>query len=196
MNTKKYYFLPFLDNLLAVLISFLFTMFFGSWFQNKVFGVIMGLIMTLVMCGLIYSRMWKLSRKNTRYGYGLKPASGIKFVLPLAIVSAAIALFFFLAQIDVVPLKDTVLKTYYTFPDNLPRVPVHITWFDYETVFTQFWFMYFLGFPQEIRIWLFAAAPVLMLLSAALGFQLGAENKEVLEGYVKAVNKAKKKFNE
>ena len=196
MNTKKYYFLPFLDNLLAVFVSLLFTMFFGSWFQNKIFGIAMGVVMTLVMCGFIYSRMWKLSRKNTRYGYGLKPSDGVKFVLPLAIFSLALILFFFLAQTNVIPLMDAVLKTYYTFPDNLPRVPVHITPFDYLTVFVRFWFSYLLGFSQETHVWLLLISPVLMLLSGALGFKLGAENKEVLEGYAKASDKLKKKFNE
>ena len=114
MNTKKYYFLPFLDNLLAVLVSLLFTMFFGSWFQNKIFGIAMGVIMTLVMCGFIYSRMWKLSRKNTRYGYGLKQSDGVKFILPLAIFSLALILFFFLAQTNVIPLKDIVCNGVYS----------------------------------------------------------------------------------
>lgn len=196
MNRKKYYVLPFLDNLLAVLVSLLFTMFFGSWFQMKAFGIAMGLIMTLVMCGFVYSRMWKLSRKNTRYGYGLKPSDGVKFVLPLAIFSLLVILFFFLAQQNIIPLKEIVLKTYYTFPDNQPRVAVHISPFDYVTIFTRFWFAYLLGFSQNTHVYIFVIAPILMVLSGALGFRLGAENKEVLDQYVKTVKKAKDKFNE
>lgn len=196
MNTKKYYFLPFLDNLLASLVSLLFTMFFGSWFENQIFGVVSGVFMTLVMCGFIYSRMWKLSRNNTRYDYGLKPSDGVRFLLPLVIFHLALILFFFLAQSDIIPLKNIVLKTYYTFPDNLPRVPVCISPFDYVTVFTRFWFSYMLGFSQETHLWLMLTFPVLTLLSGVLGFRLGAENKEMLEGYVKASKKIKKKFSE
>ena len=94
MKITKYYFLPFVDNFLAVLISLLFTVFFGSWFGNAIFGFIMGVALTLVMCGFIYSRMWKLSRRNTRYGYDLPKDTAIRCVLPLCIVSFLLILIY------------------------------------------------------------------------------------------------------
>lgn len=196
MKLTKYYFLPFLDNLLAVLVSLLFTIFFGSWFGNAVFGFIMGIALTLVMCGFVYSRMWKLSRKNTRYDWGLPANTGIRCVLPLCIFSFVLILIFMLADHNILPLQDIVIKNYYTFPDNLPRELVSITPFDYLTVVTRFWFSYLLPFAKDPSAWLFCLSPVLAAVSAALGFKLGAENKEVLDGYVKVVNKAKDKFNE
>lgn len=196
MNTKKYYFLPFLDNLLAVLVSLLFTMFFGSWFQYKFFGIAAGIFMTLVMCGFIYSRMWKLSRKNIRYDYGLKQSDGVKFILPLTIFNFLLIMFFWLAQLNIIPLKDIIIKTYYTFPDNLPRMPVHISYFDYITLLVRFWFAYLIGFSQETYVLLLLIVPVLTVLSGMLGFELGKANKEILNGYAKASNKIKKKFNE
>lgn len=196
IKKRKYYFLPFWDHLLAILISLLFTMFFGSWFQNKIFGFIMGIAMTLVMCGLLYSRMWKLSRKNTRYGCGLVLMDSVKFALPLVLFTTLLVLFFYLAQKNVIPLQDMVQKIYYTFPDNLPRQVVQITAFDYLTIFTRFWFSYFLGFTQNSYALLFLLSPILMLLSSIIGFSFGSKNKEILDGYIKTVQKTKEKFNE
>lgn len=196
MKITKYYFLPFADNFLAVLISLLFTVFFGSWFGNAIFGFIMGVALTLVMCGFIYSRMWKLSRKNTRYGYDLPKDTAIRCVLPLCIVSFLLILIYLLADHNIIPLRDMVLKTYYTFPDNQPRELISVSPFDYLTVITRFWFSYLLPFTQTPSAWLFCLSPILTAISAVLGFRLGAENKEMLDGYVKVVNKAKEKFNE
>ena len=196
MKITKYYFLAFLDNILAVFISLLFTVFFGSWFTNRIFGFAMGVALTLVMCGLVYSRMWKLSRKNTRYHYNLDPGTGIRCVLPLCIFGLILCLVYLLADHNILPLRDMVIKSYYTFPDNLPRELVSVTPFDYLTVGVRFWFSYLLPFTPEPSAWLFCLSPVLAAISGALGFKLGAENKEMLDGYVKIVNKAKDKFNE
>lgn len=196
MKITKYYFLPFLDNLLAVLISLLFTVFFGSWFTSRVFGFIMGVALTLVMCGLVYSRMWKLSRKNARYGYGLEENTGIKCVLPLCLFGFILTLIFLLADHNILPLRDIVIKSYYTFPDNLPRELVAVTPFDYLTFATRFWFSYLLPFDRNPSAWLFCFSPILAAISSALGFKFGAKNKEMLNEYVKVVNKTKEKFNE
>ena len=196
LNTKKYYFLPFLDNIWAVLISLLFTMFFGSWLTYKPFGFAMGIALTLIMCGFIYSRLWKLSRKNTQYNLGLTQSAGLKFVLPLAIFHVLLILYFMLADAGIVTLKEEIIKMYYTFPDNLPREPVYISSFDYLTVFVKFWFAYFIPFSQNTHGFLLLFAPVLVLASGMLGFKLGTENKEVLNEYIKVTKKAKDKFNE
>ena len=196
MKTKKYYFLPFLDQVIAILISLLFTMFFGSWFTNKIFGFVMGLAMTFVFCGLIYSRIWKLSRQNVRYDYGLKENAGVKFVLPLALFSLALIFLYVLAKHNIIPLKEIIAKTYYTFPDNLPREKIVITGLDYFTMGIRLWFSSFLGFTQDMPVWLMCLSPILAVFSAFLGFRLGAENNEILEGYIKLSNKVKDKFNE
>lgn len=196
INRKKYYFLPFVDNILAILIATLFTMFFGSWFTFRPFGIFVGVILTLVMCGLFYSRMWKLSRKNTRYDLGLTRYDGIKFVLPVAIFSLLLVLFYILADKNIIPLREIVIKTYYTFPENAPRVPVDISYFDYFTMAVRVWFTYSLGLMQKTNIWVLLVLPFLMVLSGAVGFSLGAKNKEVLNEYLNVAEKVKKKFNE
>ncbi len=195
MDFKKYYFLPFLDYLISLLICIVFTMFFGSWFGFKLFGILMGVILTFVMCGCVYSRMWKLSRKNTRYGYGLEKNAGMKFVLPLAIVSFLIALFYLLGKYNIIPM-DQIVKTYYEFPDNLPRQAVHIDTFSYLTIFARFWFSYLLGFGGEVPPVLMFFASALIFVSGAVGFSFGAKDKSVLTEYTKVSAKVKKKFNE
>lgn len=196
LHAKKNYFLPFWDHILAILISLLFIVFFGSWFQSKLFGFIIGFSMTLVMCGLIYSRMWKLSRKNTRYGGDLTLSKIIKYILPLVVFSVLLIFVYALSQTGVLPLKEVILKTYYIFPENLPREPVHVTYFDYLEIATRFWFSYFLGFTRTPHVLLLFLSPVLMLVSAILGFHFGDKNKVVLDEYIKASNKIKKKFND
>lgn len=195
MKFTKYYFLPFVDYLISLLICIVFTMFFGSWFEAKIFGFLMGVILTLVMCGCVYSRMWKLSRKNTRYGYGLEKNAGMRFVLPLVLVSLAIALLYLLGKHGIISM-DGIVKTYYEFPDNLPRQAVHIDHFSYMTVFARFWFSYLLGFGGDVSAWLMLFATLLIFVSAAAGFSFGAKDKSVLTEYTKVSAKVKKKFNE
>ena len=195
MKFTKYYFLPFLDYLISLGICIVFTMFFGSWFGAKIFGFLMGVILTFVMCGCVYSRMWKLSRNNMRYKYGLDKTSGMKFVLPLVIVSFFVALLFFLGEKNIIPM-DGIVKTYYEFPDNLPRQAVHIDYFSYMTVFARFWFSYLLGFSGDMPAFLMFFASILIFVSGTVGFSLGAKDKSVLTEYTKVSAKVKKKFNE
>ncbi len=196
MKTRKYYFLPFLDNIFAVLISLLFTVFFGSWASNKIFGTVMGIALTLVMCGFFYSRMWKVGRKNIRYHYGLPKNFAVKHVFPYVIACFVVILIYVLAKHNILPLKDAVIKTYYTFPDNLPREQVIISLFDYLQIFVRFWFSYLLPFTRELPVWMMCIAPVLSVIFSVLGYTLGTQNKEIIDAYAKTVNKAKEKFNE
>ncbi len=196
INKKRYYFLPFLDYILSLLVTLLFTAFFGSWFSSRVFGIIAATVLTLVMCGFVYSRMWKLGRKNARYDLGLDSSAGVRFLLPLVLFSLLITFVFVLAKHGVLPLKNTVLNSYYAFPDNLPRYQIITTPFDYLTMFVRFWFCYFWGYTLELPVWLMCIGPCLAILSAAFGFRLGAENKEILDKCAKVTQKAKDKFNE
>lgn len=196
MKNLKYYLLPFLDYVLSLLICLLFTVFFSSWFTFRPFAIVFGIAMTLTMCGMVYSRFWKLSRKNIRYGYGFKASDEIKFIIPLSVFCLVLVLFYILTENNVIPFRDIIVKTYYTFPDNLPRVKVDVTLFDRFNSVMRIWFMYFLAFMEKTKWYVLIFAPFLTFLSAALGIVLGAENKEVLEGYVKVSDKIKDKFNE
>ena len=196
MKNLKYYLLPFLDYALSILICLLFTAFFGSWFTFRPFAVIFGIATTLAMCGFIYSRFWKLSRKNTRYKLGTKNSEFIKFVLPLVILSSVLVLIYILADNGILPFKDVIVKTYYMFPDNLPREMVNVTLFDRYNSFVRFWFIHLLAFMDKTNAYLLIISPFLTFFSCVLGVRFGAKNKEVLEGYVKVTDKIKDKFNE
>ena len=194
MNTKKFYFLPFLDNLISVLITFLFLLIFGNWFSNRAFNTIATMIFILIAGGRIYSRMWKLSRKNTLRGYGLDILSSVKFILPLVVFDIIIITFYCLCETGVIPLKDIIVKTYYEFPENLTRVKVQVSLFEYIGLFIKFWFIYLAGIMQNGFV-LFIA-PVIAFLSSILGFYMGSKDNQILEYLYTLTEKAKKKFNE
>lgn len=194
INTKKYFFLPFLDNLTAVGITLLIMLLFGSWLQNPIFLTIATFFMLLTLCGRIYIRMWKLSRSNTLRHYGLTKNNFIKFIMPLVIFDIVLALFYCLCEFDILPLKDIIVKSYYNFPDDEKREIINISLFEYVGVIIKLWFMYFI-FILKNGLMLFLA-PILSFSSALLGYHLGKKNIEISNGVAKITEKAKDKFNE
>lgn len=193
-DKKKYYFLPFLDNLKAVGISLLAFFIFGSWMTNPVFSTVATIIFLIVLGGFVYSRMWKLSRRNTQRKLGLTIGDFIKFILPLVIFDVVVIAFLWLCKSGIIPLGDIVLKTYYTFPDNAPREIVYVSLFDYVGPVLMVWFSYLVGVASEMYV-LFIA-PVVTFVGAIFGYRMGCENKLIQDSYINITEKAKKKFNE
>lgn len=193
-NKKKFYFLPFLDNLKAIGMSILFIFIFGTWYNNAIFRTIFTMISLLFLCGFIYSRMWKLGKKNVQRYWELKLSDCVKFMLPLVIFEAVIIIFYFLCEKDIIPLRDIVLKSYYSFPENLPRELVKVSVFDYVVPVINLWFSYLTGVAASPLVYLIA--PVASLFSAVFGFKMGMNGKELQMYYIKATDKVKDKFNE
>ena len=193
-NKKKFYFLPFLDNLKAVGIGILFIFIFGSWYNNAIFCTVFTLISLIFLCGFMYSRMWKLGKKNMQRQWGLKLSDCVKFMLPLVIFEIVIIIFYFLCEKDVIPLRDIITRTYYSFPENLPRELVKISVFDYVIPVINLWFSYLTGVAVNGLVYLFA--PILSLAAAVFGFKMGTARKELQDYYIKATDKVKEKFNE
>ena len=194
ISTKKFYFLPFVDNLTAVGVSLLIVFLFGSWLNFPAFSAISAFFMILTLCGRIYVRMWNLSRKNTLRNYGLTKNNFVKFILPLVIFDVILAVFYCLCEFDIIPLKDVIVKSYYSFPDNAKRELLSISAFDYLGVVVRLWFMYLITFFKNGFV-LFLA-PALSFVSAMLGYYLGDKNIQISSGYLKLTEKAKNKFNE
>ncbi len=194
IKTKKYYFLPFLDNLTAVGISFLIIILFGNWLVSPAFSAVATFFMLFTLCGRIYVRMWNLSRKNTRYHYGLTKIDFLKFILPLVIFDLVIIIFYCLSEANIIPLKNVIITSYYEFPDDAKRELVKISLFDYVTPFVRAWFSYLVNVLKNSYI-LFLA-PVLSFISAMLGYVLGDKNIEILNMFLNVTKKAKDKFNE
>lgn len=193
-NKKKFYFLPFLDNLKAIGMSILFIFIFGTWYNNAIFRTIFTMISLLFLCGFIYFRMWKLGKKNVQRYWELKVSDCVKFMLPLVIFEAVIIIFYFLCEKDIIPLRDIVLKSYYSFPENLPRELVKVSVFDYVVPVINLWFSYLTGVAASPLVYIIA--PVASLFSAVFGFKMGMNGKELQMYYIKATDKVKDKFNE
>lgn len=194
IRTKKFYFLPFLDNLTAVGISLLMLLLFGNWFSNPTFSAVATFFMLLTLTGRIYVRMWNLSRKNTRYHYNLTKNNFIGFILPLVIFDLVIVIFYCLCETNIIPLNDIIVTSYYNFPDNAKRELVEVSLFEYIAPWIKVWFYYLIGIAKNGFV-LFLA-PLLSLISAMLGFKLGADDKQISNAFLKVTQKAKDKFNE
>jgi hypothetical protein len=194
MFGKKNYFLPFLDNLKAIGLSILFLLFFGSWLVSPVFSAIFTFAMLAALFGLIYSRMWKLSRKNTQRKIGLTAKDFLKFIMPLVIFELVVITFYCLCEAGIVPLDKIILESYYRFPDNAARELVQVSLFDYIGPVIMLWFSYLVGVASKGYV-LFIA-PLISLAATMSGYYLGSDNKQIQEYYIKATEKAKKKFNE
>lgn len=193
-NKKKFYFLPFLDNLKAVGISFLFLLFFGSWLVNPVFSTVFTMFMLIALGGFVYSRMWKLSRRNTQRKFGLTAKDFMKFMLPLIVFEVVIITFYCLCEEGIIPLDNLITKTYYNFPDDAAREIVNISLFDYVGPTIKIWFSYLAGVASKGYV-LFIA-PIVSFGAAMLGYRLGSDNKLIQDSYINITEKAKKKFNE
>ena len=194
IRTKKYYFLPFLDNLTAVGISFLIIILFGDWLHSPVFAAVATFFMLFTLCGRIYVRMWNLSRRNTRYRYGLTQNDFFKFIMPLIVFDLVVIVFYLLCDIGIIPLKNVIVVSYYSFPDDAKRELIKISLFEYLTPFVRGWFAYLIRILSNNLM--FFLAPVLSFVSAMAGYKLGAEDKEILNLFLNITKKAKDKFNE
>ena len=194
MFGKKNYFLPFLDNLKAIGLSMLFLLFFGSWLVSPVFSAIFTFAMLVALFGFIYSRMWKLSRKNIQRKIGLAAKDFLKFILPLVIFELLIITFYCLCEAGIIPFDKIILNSYYRFPDNATRELIKVSLFDYVGPVIMVWFSYLVGIASKGYV-LFIA-PLISLAAAMSGYYLGSDNKQIQEYYIKATEKAKKKFNE
>ncbi len=188
-KTTKFYFLPFWDNLSAVLITFLVLFLFGNWLSNTTFATIITFLLLFILCSRIYVRMWTLSRKNSRYGYNLTQNNFKKFILPLVIFDFVIIIFYCLCKLNIIPLQDIVVASFYNFPDNAPRELVKISAFDYVIPFVKVWFAYMFYFADNY--FMLFLAPVLSFISAFLGFKLGKEDKHITNFFIKMLKKEK-----
>ena len=194
INTKKFYFLPFVDNLTAIGIAFLMFMILGSWMSIPALTAIATFFMLFTLCGRIYVRMWKLSERSTKRHFALTAKDFAKFLLPLVIFDVAIILIYCLSDWGILPLDKIITDSYYTFPDDAARVLTTVSVFDYFGFFVRFWFLYLVCFPFSGPM-LFLA-PVLSFASGMLGYHFGAKDKQIVNSYINITEKAKKKFNE
>ncbi len=194
INTKKFYFLPFVDHLTAIGIAFLLFMILGSWVSIPAVSAIATFFMLFTLCGRTYVRMWNLSERNTRRHYDLTIKDFAKFLLPIVVFDLVIILVYCLSEWGILPLDEIITKSYYNFPENAAREIVSISILDYFELFVRFWFLFLVCLPFNGAVLILA--PLMSFVSGILGFYLGAKGKQIIHSYIKITEKAKKKFNE
>ena len=194
MNTKKYYFLPIVDHITAIVITVVMMLLFGTWLLIPAVSAVATFFTLFTLCGRTYVRMWKLSQKNTLRNYGITKNDFMKFALPIVIIDLVLIVFYLLCEYNIIPLKEVITNTYYTFPDNLPREIKTNTAFEYVGLVVKLWFFFLTLIAKNVYV--FLLAPSLSFLSIMLGYKLGAKNKEITNVFVKVTEKAKEKFNE
>ena len=194
MNTKKYYFLPIVDHITAIVITVVMMLLFGTWLLIPAVSAVATFFTLFTLCGRTYVRMWKLSQKNTLRNYGITKNDFMKFALPIVIIDLVLIVFYLLCEYNIIPLKEVITNTYYTFPDNLPREIKTNTAFEYVGLVVKLWFFFLTLIAKNVYV--FLLAPALSFLSIMLGYKLGAKNKEITNVFVKVTEKAKEKFNE
>ncbi len=191
-KTKRFYFLPFLDNLTAVIVTFLTILALGNFLSGAFFTALATIFFLYVLCGRIYVRMWRLSKKNTRYGYGLTFKNFIKFIMPLIVFDLVLIVFYCLYENGVIPSDKLIVSSYYIFPDNAPRQIVNISIFEYISIGIKIWFTYFIYILKNGFVLLLA--PVLSFLSAVLGYKLGNKDMHIMDMLEIIIDKIKDKL--
>ena len=96
INTKKYYFLPIVDHITAIVITVVMMLLFGTWLLIPAVSTVATFFMLFTLSGRTYVRMWKLSQKNTLRQYGLTKNDFMKFALPIVIIDLVLIVFYLL----------------------------------------------------------------------------------------------------
>ncbi len=190
ISTKKYYFLPFLDNLTAVVIALVIIIPFGRFFLNPLIATIGTLLMICGLFGRVYVRMWKLSRRNTRYHYKITKKDFVRFIIPLVIFDLLLAIFYCLCEYGIIPLDKIIVSSYYAFPENEARQLVTISLYDYTVSIIKIWFFYLITILKNGFV-LFLA-PILSYAAAILGYKLGDKDIQLKDMHNMLINKIKK----
>lgn len=192
IKTRKYYFLPFVDNLTAVLVTILATLGLGN-FLTGTFPVVLATIFFLcVLFGRTYVHMWRLSRKNARYDYGLTLKSFINFVTPLVIFDLVLILFYCLYDNGIIPSDILIISSHYSFPDDAPRQIINISLLEYIAIGIRVWFSYFIYVIKSGYILILS--PALSFFATISGYNLGKKDMHIMDMIEKTINKIKEKL--
>ena len=135
-------------------------------------------------------RAWK--RKE------IKSASeGLIMAAPLAIFNLLIILIYACMQGNIIPARDVVVTTLYSFPDDAPRVVTNVYLIDYITSGIRVWFGHLVGFLKtETPAAFLLISPAITVLACFLGYVAGRKKFYLSELIYKTQEKVKEKFNE
>ncbi|MBQ2696462.1 MAG: hypothetical protein IJF61_04090 [Clostridia bacterium] len=146
----------------------------------------------------IYRRTWLAAKRDSHLKENRPGLSeGLILVLPLALFNLLIAALYGLIQANIIPIRDIVINTVYTFPDNAPRVAREVLLLDKITPWVRTWFSSLLAFMQgKTPAAVLFIVPALNLLAGALGYIAGIKKFFFSEHMLAAKEKVKEKFNE
>jgi len=197
-NIKKTMLLLFVDYIICAVVQILGLVFF-SWLLKYSWGYpAYSVAACLLLTGLVYVRVHNAATRDVKRKLERNPyAEGIYLALPLAICNLLFIGLFVLLQANIIPLRDVVVKTMYSFPDDAPRVMTEVRVIDYVTPFVRLWFGMAVGFlgeqTQALRLLI---VPAVILMGGWLGYVAGIKNFCLSEKLTGMMTKIKNKFNE
>ncbi|MBR7163522.1 MAG: hypothetical protein IKD21_00920 [Clostridia bacterium] len=196
-NRVKTMLLLFCDYLLCLLLQLICLMTFSMLIKFSFGSLLYSVFFCLVLFSLLYSRTHFAAKKDLLKKVKRPIYEGFIIALPLAAFNLLLAVGFSLIQSNLIPVRDIVLDTIYSFPDNAPRVATDVLLIDVLTPWIRAWFGTFLGFMQRgVPAFLPFIMPILNLLAGFLGYLAGSK-KIFLSDYIFVVKeKVKEKFNE
>ncbi len=196
-NRVKTMLLLFCDYLLCLLLQLICLMTFSMLIKFSLGSLLYSVFFCLVLFSMLYSRTHFAAKKDLLKKVKRPIYEGFIMALPLAAFNLLLAVGFSLIQSNLIPVRDIVLDTLYSFPDNAPRVATDVLLIDVLTPWIRAWFGTFLGFMQQgVPAFLPFIMPILNLLAGFLGYLAGSK-KIFLSDYIFVVKeKVKEKFNE
>ncbi len=194
---KKTMLMLFVDYVVCLIIQFLFLLFSTWMFKADWVFKAYSLVFSLVFFGKLYSRTHKAAKRDLLHKE-LKPLTeGLIMAAPLAIFNLLVILFFGLVKNNILPIRDVVVQSYYTFPDNEPRMITEVFFIDYLTTIVRVWFSSLIGFCQDSTpVLLLLVSPIMTLAAGFLGYVAGSKKFYLSDLIYKTKEKVKTKFNE
>ncbi|MBR6728752.1 MAG: hypothetical protein IKL80_01200 [Clostridia bacterium] len=197
-NRTKSSLFMFLDYLLSLLLQF-FGLFLFSWVLANDWGTVFySAIFTLVLFGLIYSRAHKAAIKDVKHKE-LRPVytEGLHLAAPLAVFNLIIVVLYALLDAGIIPAKDVLVQTLYSFPDNQPRFATEVFLFDYIVPVVRLWFGSLVGFiGSATPALVLLINPAVILAGGFAGYLAGTKKLYISEKIAEIIQKIKEKFNE
>ncbi len=196
-NRVKTMLMLFLDYGLCLLLALLCLLGFSMLFKFTWMNILYSVFFCLVLFGLLYSRTHRAAKKDMLHKVERPWYEGLVMALPLAILNLVLALGFALIQSNVIPVRDIVLETSYSFPDNSPRVVTDFLLIDGVIPVIRFWFATLVGFmPESTNAAPLFVMPLLNLAAGLLGYVAGKKKFFLSDHIFIAKEKFKEKFNE
>lgn len=196
-NRKKTSLMLFVDYLICLLLQVICIMAFSMLLKYNWANVVYSIFFICINFGMLYTRTHQAAKKDKLLKTQRTHFEGVYMVLPLAICNLILALGYFLIQSNVIPIRDLVVNTVYSFPENEPRVATDILLIDYITPFFRVWFGAFMGFMQgKTTAGLFFLMPLINLIAGGIGYVAGEKKFFLSEHVFAAKEKVKEKFNE